>query len=470
VQRLTGFDAQFIYDDGPQEPQHTLKLAVLSPEASARCSREAMKDWIRARLPALPPLRWRALRVPFDLHHPVWVDDPALDLDWHVRRLGLPAPGGRAELCEVVSELAGQPLDPSRPLWEMWLLEGYEGGRVVALLKLSHALADGAASRLLMERLWSDAVAATGRDAGAPAALPSRWRLLGGALRDLARDLGVELPKLLRAALRARRRVRAARARGELPEAARFSPLRTPPTPFAGALSRRRAFHFASLSLAGAREIRRAFGCTLNDVVLATAAGAVRRYLLDRGALPGLPTRGFMPASIRSEGELWGNRITTRFLELPTQLADPVARLRAIVRETKRAKAELRLREGAQLEDFERVLPPLLPKLIALLVRTLVRLRPDFPGGVTVSNVPGPAALRAFDGKVENLVSVGHMKFAAGLNVTVWSYADRLNFALYACARAVPDLWRVAEHVGASFEELLEAAAHEAAREAARAA
>jgi WS/DGAT/MGAT family acyltransferase len=462
MRRLTGFDAQFVYDDGPAEPQSTLKLAFLGPAASARCTGEALRRELAARLPALPPLRWRTLRVPADLHHPVWVDDPELELDAHVRRVGVPAPGGRRELCALVSEIASHPLDPTRPLWELWLLEGYLGDRVVAVLKLSHALADGAASRLLVERLWSDAPPEA---AATPAArLPSRAALLAGAARDLLRGICLELPRLARAAVAARRRIRAA---GGSRSGPRPSPFTTPRTPFAGPLSRRRGFAFTTVSLDVAREIRSALGCKLNDVVVATVAGGVRRYLLERGELPGLATLGAMPVSIRrpEEAETFGNRVTTRFFELPTQLADPLARLRAAAAAGAEVKREAALREGAHLEEWLSQAPPIALELASRLMRTLVRLAPHLPGVVVVSNVAGPRRpLRAFGEDVENFVSVGHLKWAAGLNVTVWSYGDKLNFGLYACAAAHPQLDRIADHIAASFEELAQAAAREAPR------
>ena len=174
-----------------------------------------------------------------------------------------------------------------------------------------------------------------------------------------------------------------------------------------------------------------------------------------------------MPASIRDENDRgkWGNRITFRSLTFPTHIDDPILRLRAVADIAREAKADLALRRGANVEDWLRWLPPFAPKLLSRCMRALVRLRPELSAGVTVSNVRGPAReLYAEGGPVENFVSVGHMKYAAGLNVTVWSYADKLNFGLYACGETTPDLWRVAEFVNESFEELRKAAGREAAR------
>jgi WS/DGAT/MGAT family acyltransferase len=472
MHRLTGFDAAFIYDERANEPQHTLKIAIWSPEASARYSLERTRRFVAARLPDIPPLRWRALRVPFDLHHPVWCESGAVDLVQHVRRLGIPAPAGRRELCEVISEIASQPLHPERPLWELWMLDGYEGDKVVAVLKLSHALADGGEARTLIERLYDEQpIDAIERDV-APLPLepvPSKARLVGDALRDRGRELVHDLPRLARRTFRVWREARASRGETHY-DGRRVKLLASPPTPLGGKLSRRRAFYFTSFALEDAKDVRRSFGCTVNDVVLATAAGAVRRYLMHRRALPGLPTIAHMPASIREEEERgrWGNRISTRSLTLPSHLPDPVARLRAVSQIAREAKQDLARRRGANLEDWLRWLPPFGAKWLSRSMRVLIRLRPEFPGGVTVSSVAGPAKqLHTLGGPVERFVSVGHMKYAAGLNMTVWSYAGQLNVGLYACAEAVPDLWRVADFVNESFEELRKAAARESARAAA---
>jgi hypothetical protein len=155
-------------------------------------------------------------------------------------------------------------------------------------------------------------------------------------------------------------------------------------------------------------------------------------------------------------------------MDFPTHIEDPVERLRAVATIAAEAKRDVAVHRGANLEDWLRWLPPSAPKLLSGLARLVVRLRPELPGGVCVSSVRGPESLlHTVGGPVENFVSVGHMKFMAGLNMTVWSYAGNLNVGLYACAEAVPDLWRFAEFAVEAFEELNEAAAQEAARIAA---
>jgi WS/DGAT/MGAT family acyltransferase len=345
---------------------------------------------------------------------------------------------------------------------------------VVAVLKMSHALADGAASKRLMETLYADApfdlesaADASARPwAGEGEALPSRWTLLVDAARDRLRAATIFLPRLARATHAARRALRDNPVT-RFYKGRRISMLESPTTPFSGRPSEKRAFHFVTVSLDEARDMRLDLGCTVTDVILATTAGAVRRYLGHHRALPGLPTLAHLPASIRTDDEYseWGNRITTRPLSLPTHIADPIDRLRAISDIVKEAKQDLDRRRGANVEDWLRWLPPYASKGIGRLARAFVRMRPEFPGGITVTSVPGPAGrLYAPGGPVENLISVGHVKYIAGLNVTVWSYDGKLNFGLYACPRAVPDLPRLADMIATSFEELRKAATREAAR------
>ena len=463
MRRLTGFDAQFVFDERPNDPQHTLKLAFLDARASVGFDLAAARRQVAARLARLDPLRWRVVHVPLDLHQPVWLEGGAPDLGWHVRRAAIPAPGGRDELCEVVSQIASAALDPRRPLWELWLLEGFEGEKVVLVLKLSHALADGGESRILLERLFEP----TPLSAELPAAETiSRAALLSAALRDRLLDLAALLRVARATVVAAWRRRKEIRWRdpAELPVPTR---LRNPRTRLGGPVGTRRAFHYQTVSLAAAREVGHVFGCTLNEVLIAMVAGGVRRWLREQECLPGLATIGHLPLSARRESEraAWGNRVVSVPFALPTQIGDPVARLRAAARENARAKSVLAAQRGAFLEDWQNVLPPIFTKLYGAFVRLVARLQPRLSGGVVVSNVRGPEqALSVAAGSVENLVSVGHVKWVSGLNVTAWSYAGRLNLGLYACADAFPDLGRVAELLGESFEELVKAAARERAR------
>ena len=486
MHRMTGYDAQFIYDEAPNEPQHTLKLLILDETASRAYSFESAKASVGRRLSAVPVLGWRALRVPFGLHHPLWISDEEPDLGHHLRRAALPSPGGHGELCELVSEIASTPLDPDRPLWEIWFLEGFEGGKVVTVLKISHALADGGSTKELLEAAFPNTDqgagflnpaeqtgqnlslldgAQSGSASGSDGAYipadrtPGRRELVRSAILDLGRDWFVRIPRLVAQAYRARRARREAKPVVPGPQ-----PLSAPRNFFGGPLSRRRRFFFITLPLARAKMIKSRFGVTVNDVLLATVAGATARYLRDRDEPTSEPMLGGMAASTRSDEHRgrFGNRLTSEFLWLPIEIDDPVERLHAAARYAAEAKQRIASRKGIHPESWIELLPPILVRTISSMLRLLARYA-NPPGSVFVSNVAGPREpLLAGEGKIENFVSVGHMKFIASLNVTVWSYADKLNFALYACARTVPDLAPIARYLDAAFEELFEAAMEDA--------
>lgn len=233
MRQLSGFDALFVYDDGPRETQHTIKVCFLSEEASRAYDFESAKAHVGTRLVMMPPLRWQVARIPFDLHHPVWIEAESIDLDHHVRCRRLPDAAGREELCRAISGIANGALDPARPLWETWFLEGYEGNKVVIVLKVSHALADGGSFVGLFEHAMfaqpTEPEVAERIERAIAAAMPpmesrpGRVKLFCLGVGGLSRDMFVRLPRLLAATLRARWRPAQlpARARGIAGRAAR---------------------------------------------------------------------------------------------------------------------------------------------------------------------------------------------------------------------------------------------------------
>jgi diacylglycerol O-acyltransferase / wax synthase len=465
MRHLSGFDASFVYDEQPQEPQHTLKVCFLGEEASRAYNFEKAKEGARAWLGRLPLLRWRIQRIPLDLYHPVWVEDENIDLDHHLHRQRLPDGAGRKELCQAISEIASKPLDPNRPLWEHWWLEGYEGNKVVVVLKVSHALADGGSFVDLFERaLFSDpvddeAIHKLDRELAdsAPPAVehPGRAKLLMLGIRELALDFFVRAPKLALRALVARKR-----RRKEPDLIPRPTVTEAPHHIWGGPLGPRRAFYFTTVSLPAAKQIAKTFGITINDVVIAVAAGAVRSYLEQRNALPETPVVGSISASIRLPEERgnWGNRVTNRTVRMPTHLADPVERAHYAHTEAAAAKRDIQLQSGAQLAEWVELTPPFMLKLGTKLMRYVMR-QMHTGGMMIVSNVRGPTStLYTTDGPIENLVSVGHVKVVVALNVTVWSYVDKLNFGLYTDGDAFPDLDEMADHIDRAFEELVDTA------------
>lgn len=472
MQRLSGLDAGFLYMETPTLQMHTLKVAILDPPAGARLPFEAMLEEIEVRLPLLPGFRQRVLEVPFGFHHPVWVDDPAFDLRHHVHRVVLPPPGDRRQLDETIAELAGVPLDRERPLWEMYVIEGLEEDRLAVLVKIHHAMADGAAASALLANVMSfddDSAGGDGRAAedGAapatgiwrPAPLPSRGRLLFDAFVDHLRQLA-RLPVLLvrtitnlRALLRHRRRSQVSTP---------VPILSTPRTSFNTALTPHRSFATTRLSLDDAKAVKAAFDVTLNDVVLAVVAGALRAYLLDRGELPRRPLVAGVPVGTDAGGEarLRGNRVSNLFTSLATDEPDPVKRLLAIHDVTAEAKAMQALIGPETFGSLVQYTPPRPYAWFMRLYsgRHLADRHPP-PINLVVSNVPGPSRpLHTAGARLREIYSVGPILEGIGLNVTVWSYLGGLYVGALACRETLPDPHVITEAMHGALEELLTSA------------
>jgi diacylglycerol O-acyltransferase len=463
LERLTGLDASFLYNETPTLHMHTLKYTVLDVSGvPGGYDFDRFRQELERRLHLLPPFRRRIVEVPGGLHHPVWIEDPDFDLDFHVRRIGVAAPGGRRQMDDTIAEIASSPLDRSRPLWEIWMLEGLEGGDVGFLAKIHHTLADGVAAAALLAN-----VMATSRDdidpsppsaPWRPDAVPSSWRLLVDAIVDVARSLR-RLPGLLRRTLP---RLRAVARHRKTSDVATPRPiLDTARTPFNGALTAHRSFATATLSLDDVRAVKSAFGVTVNDVVLAMVAGSLRTWLEKRDALPHKALVAGVPVSTDDPGEikrLGGNKVSNMFTSLRTDLEDPVARLHAIHEVTSAAKVVHNLLGADMLADWSEYAPPR-PYAAAMRLYGRMRLadRHAPPINVVVSNVPGPREpLYVAGGRMEGIYSVGPILEGIGMNVTVWSYCDQLNVGVIACRDHVADPHEITDGMAEALADLLE--------------
>jgi diacylglycerol O-acyltransferase len=470
VERLSGLDASFLYNETPTLHMHTLKFTVLDVSTvPGGYDFTRFRDELERRLHLLPPFRRRVVEVPGGLHHPVWIEDPDFDLDYHVRRVGVPPPGRRREMDEVIAEIASWPLDRSRPLWEIWMLEGLDDGKVGFLAKMHHSLADGVAAAALL----ANVMAPSADDVDPPAPTepwqpepePPRWRILVDAVLALVRDIG-RLPSLLRRTLG---RVRAVAAHRKSAEVATPRPIvDTPRTPFNGALTPHRSFATATLSLDDVKSVRRAFDVTVNDVVLGIVAGSLRAWLIARGALPDRPLVAGVPVSTDDPGEisrLGGNKVSNLFTSLRTDLDDPVARLRAIHEVTSAAKVVHNLLGADTLADWSEYTPP---RPYAWFMRwygrhrLADRHRP--PINCVVSNVPGPREpLFVAGARMEGIYSVGPILEGIGLNVTVWSYLDQLNVGVIACREHIADPHEITDGMATALDDLVRLASAPAA-------
>ncbi|MBW2245364.1 MAG: wax ester/triacylglycerol synthase family O-acyltransferase, partial [Deltaproteobacteria bacterium] len=395
MRRMSGMDAMFLYNEIPTQHMHTLKLAILDPPGGAEgYSFEEERKLLASTLDRLPPFRWKVVPTPFAINHPLWIEDPDFDLDLHVHRAALPEPGGRKELSEFVSEVASRPLDRTRPMWEMWMVEGLEGGRVASVLKVHHSLADGHATADLLNQFLTargGELPPPPEQAWKPEPIPSRAWLFWRGVVDLVPFLWRGIPSLVRA-------VRAARKRKAIHLAAGVE---QPPPAFSGpdttlntVLTSHRRFAYATLPFQTAKQTAHAFGVTINDVLLAVVSGAVRRYLLEHRDLPSAPLVACVPTDMRTpeQAGTYGNHVSVMYVNLCTDIEDPAERLMAIHRATQAAKLELEDTAGARLADFFEFVPPVISRVLMSRTQThMKRLGRPSQANLIVSNVRGPS-------------------------------------------------------------------------------
>ena len=451
--RMTGLDASFLYMEAPNLPMHTMKLGVLDLAATHGPFRfEQVLEVLRARLHLLPRLRWRVMPVPLGIHHPVWVEDPNFKLEAHVRRAVLPPPGGPSEFDALIARIAEDLLDRSRPLWELWVVEGVRlpgpGGPYLGFVaKVHHAVADGMAGVEMLRRAML-ALPADGADRVEPGPVPGKAELLAAGLGAHLHQLA-GLPRLIGHTARALLRVRAQRRGAEVQAPALFA---GPRTVFNRPLSPGRAFARVELSLPTIREIKARLACTVNDVVLAVVAGALRSYLLGRGEPVDEPLVASVPATTRPPGRAGGNHVASMYTSLRIDIADPLPRLRAIQRITDNAKQRHEALGGdllARWLEFNR------PGPYRLLWHHIVPHLKHPPVHVVVSNVPGPSKPLILEGaRLVQIAAIGPLIEGAGVNFTAWSYVDVLCVSVLAGAEAVPDLPVLANGLRVALAEL----------------
>jgi WS/DGAT/MGAT family acyltransferase len=456
AERLPGVDAGFLYMETPTQHMHTLKVSFLDVSSvPGGYSFDVFTAGLAERLHLLPPFRRRLRQVPLRLHHPVWVEDRPVDVPAHVRRVVVPAPGGQREVEHVIGDIASTPLDRRRPLWEISVLEGLADGTIGVVAKMHHAVADGAAASALLANVM-DTEHSLDLPPWQPESPPAARELLTAAVTDQARQL-VRLPALLWRTLRSV--LVLVRRRRDMPVMPPRPILDTPKVSFNGAITARRSFATSSLSLLELRAVRKATGVTFNDVVLGVVAGALRSWLEEQGEHPSASLTAGVPVATDPAGtapRLAGNRVSNMFTSLCTDMKDPVDRLHAIARVTAQAKVMQETLGLKMLEDWVQYTPP---AVFSGFMRSYSRLRGAdhhrAPFNVVVSNVPGPTEPVSVGGaRLTDLYSVGPILEGIGLNVTVWSYLDRLNFSALACPDTLPDLPGLVKHLAPALAEL----------------
>jgi WS/DGAT/MGAT family acyltransferase len=462
MQRLSGLDASFLYLETPSSHMHVAGLMILDPSSvEGGITLEDVKAVYGQRLHLAPPFRRRLVEVPFGLHHPLWIEDPDFDLDYHIRATALPSPGTPEQLSTLVGRLSALPLDRTRPLWEVWVIEGLEDGNVAVLSKVHHAAIDGASGNELTVALLDltpEIAVHEPDEEWVPDHIPNDVELLTYALTSLARQpvrVIRALGKTTGAALAVRRRNREEPNLVPPP-----SPFSAPRTSFNTAITPRRTFAYTTVSLPTVKAIKNATGSTVNDVVLALCAGALRRYLDEHGEHPDGPLVAMVPVSVRTEDDKeMGNRVSSMFASLATDVDDPVDRLKVIHECMDEVKEQQKAIGADTLGDWaEFAAPALAGRAARLYSRTRMadRHRPLF--NVTISNVPGPPfPLYSIGARMVSNFPVGPIMDGGGLNMTVMSYLDQLDFGLQACPDVLPNVWSLAEGLQEALDELVEA-------------
>ncbi|SON59221.1 Putative diacylglycerol O-acyltransferase [Mycobacterium simulans] len=493
MRQLTSLDAQFLAMENDRVQGHVSVLGTYDPvtESGRPLDAALVRELIGQRLHLLPTFRWRLATVPFALDYPYWVDDGTFDLEYHVRELALPAPGGQRQLAEQVARIIGRQLDRARPLWEVYVIHGLEDGGVAVLTKMHHAAVDGVSGAEVMSILLDDA--ATGRKPeSAPAVVaetfPSEVEMLGrglvGLLRHPLRVLRAgptALPHLddvptighlpgVRTIARSGRLLKRALSTSPGGVALRGTDVKAPRTRFQARVSPHRRVAFGSLSLAEVKAIKNTFGCTVNDVVLAICTAGLRSWLDERGELPAAPLAGFIPMSVRTPEQMgtFGNRVSVMIAELPTDSADPLERLRRINETMQTAKERHRALPASLLQDANHFIPPALFAQAARATSRLASMRGiNQPANVMISNVPGPSTRLYLGGARQRAqFPVSGVLDGIGINITVMSYQDSLEFGIVVDRELLDDPWPILDAVHAGLDELRELASSSTAQKA----
>ncbi len=461
VRRLTGQDAVFIYGETPSMPMHTMGTVILDPsEVASGFGYQQIVETVKSRVHLIPPFRQRLLEVALGIGHPVMVDDPDFRVENHLHRLAVPSPGGLHELAEVVGDLAGPPLDRSQPLWEMWAIEGLAGGRIALVTKLHHCLIDGASGSSQMASLMDlepDTVVgppAPWNPPPLPSALALAVGSVGSRLVSPARfgRLLFDTARGMQRRRRARREIaRPGVKHGGLLEMA-------PSTPLNRALSIHRRVAYGSVRLEDIKRVKKAFGVTVNDAVLAACTLALRRYLEARGALPEQPLVCAVPISLKSDSEKqdFTNKVSALSVRLPTHLEDPEAIVQAVHRETADAKHVHQAAEEDVLPQWLHFVSPVLTSFGARLYSTFdVADHVPSMWNVVISNMVGPPVPLYFGGaRVEAVYPMGPTGEGIGLNITLLSNMGRIDIGVLTCREIVPDPWEITEGFAKAVRDL----------------
>jgi len=470
MKQLSGMDASFLYFEMPNAPGHIFSVWIYDPSSApgATVTFKGILEHVRSRLHVSRTFRQRLVQVPFELDHPYWIEDPDFDLEYHVRHIALPRPGDWRQFCIQVARLHSYPLDRSRPLWEMYVIEGLDNiaglpeGSFAIMTKIHHAAVDGVTLLEItsaLNEISPDAAAPEPTSEWRPERQPTPFELLSRAAINTA-TRPARLARATAAAVpggASRLREQRARRNFELPT---MSP--APRTRFSGAVTTHRVVEARRFALATAKQIKAAVpGATINDVAITVVGGALRGYLRELGELPDEALRVMAPISTRTPDQAGtaGNQVSAMIVTAGTDVADPRERLVAVHESTAASKAAAQAAGAQDLVQFSEMVPG---GLVALAARTASQFematRATPLVNTVVSNVPGPQVPLYFAGaRLETFFGGAGVTDGMGLLHGVSSYVGQLIVSVVSDREMMPDPGHYADLLEQSFTELAEA-------------
>jgi diacylglycerol O-acyltransferase / wax synthase len=500
AKKLSSLDASFLYLETPEMPMHVGSMAIFRLPADYKGDFfEEFRAMISSRLHVAPILKVRLEKTPLDIDHPSWVEDDQFDIDRHIFRASLPAPRDRATLERIVGWMHAKLLNRARPLWEFYVFEGMKDNEIGLYSKMHHACIDGGAGAALTNMIYDITpiprkieppaakakVAQEPRDIAANL-LDSYQQLWSQPLSGAASAKGIELPRSGKSDLgsilfdNAMYQIESAvKFAGNIPGLLKsvsdvvgkisdpksrdsLASMMSPPTILNKSISSERSFAAVSIPLSRAKALAKQSGGKLNDVVLALASGVVRRYLLERGALPSKSLTAAVPISLREEGNTdSNNQVFGMICSIATNVEDPRTRLETIITQSSKSKEMSHPLRALmpQVSNVSMLGAPILVQILALLYSrsSLSDVLPP-SANITVSNVPGPRqTLYAAGAELLHIFPVSISTHGLALNITVQSYRDQLDFGFIAGANIIPHVQGLCDMLPAEFE-ILEAA------------